>query len=111
MNVYGDYASQTVIFCDSLALLFMNLKHDTAFLTLDMHVDGSIAEIAQNEQFLLWPQCFQLYFTIKLSFLEIFQVFVTMFSKSSAAVCGKGLINAHLFCRFEHKEKNVEHPE
>ena len=42
-------------------------------------------EIAHYEQFLLWPQCFQIYLTIRLSFLEIFQVFVTMFSKSSAA--------------------------
>ena len=50
-------------------------------------------EIAHNEQFLLWPQCFQLYLSIKLSFIEIFQVFVTMFSKLSAAdflYVGKG---------------------
>ena len=36
---------------------------------------------------------FQLYLTIKISFMEIFQVFVTMFSKSSAAdllYVGKG---------------------
>ena len=42
-------------------------------------------EIAHDEQFLLWPQYFQLYLMIKLSFMEIFQVFFTMFSKSSAA--------------------------
>ena len=42
-------------------------------------------EIAHDEQFLLWQQCFQLYLTTKLSFMEIFQVFVTMFSMSSAA--------------------------
>ena len=42
-------------------------------------------EIAHHEQFHLWPQCFQLYLTIKLSFMEIFHVFVTLFSKSSAA--------------------------
>ena len=50
-------------------------------------------EIAHDEQFPLWPQCFQLYLTIKLSFMEIFQVFVTMFSKSSASdllYMGKG---------------------
>ena len=29
-------------------------------------------EIAHDEQFLLWAQCFQLYLTIKLSFMEIF---------------------------------------
>ena len=32
-------------------------------------------KIAHDEQFLFWPQCFQLHFTIKLSFIEIFQVF------------------------------------
>ena len=42
-------------------------------------------EIAHDEQFLLWPQFVQLYLTIKLSYKEIFQVFVTRFSKSSAA--------------------------
>ena len=50
-------------------------------------------EIAHDEQFLLWPQCFQLYLTIELSFMEIFQVFVTIFLKSSAAdllYVGKG---------------------
>ena len=43
---------------------------------------------------LLWPHCFYLYLTIKLSFLEIFQVFVTLFSKLCAAdllYVGKGL--------------------
>ena len=33
-------------------------------------------EIAHNEQFPLWPQCFQLFLMIKLSFIEIFHVFV-----------------------------------
>ena len=50
-------------------------------------------EIARDEQFPLWPQCFQLYLTVKISLVEIFQVFVTMFSKSSAAdllYIGKG---------------------
>ena len=42
-------------------------------------------EIAHDEQFLHWSQCFQLYLTSKLSFVVIFQVCVTMFSKSSAA--------------------------
>ena len=41
-------------------------------------------EIAHNAQFLLSPHCFQLYLTIKLSPLEIFQVCVNMFSKLSA---------------------------
>ena len=37
-------------------------------------------EIARHdEQFLPWPQCFQLYLIIKLSITETFQVFVTMF--------------------------------
>ena len=37
------------------------------------------SEIAHDEQFLVWPQCFQLYLTIKLSFMDFFQVFITMF--------------------------------
>ena len=53
----------------------------------------SKGEIPDDEQFHLLPQCFQLYLTIKLSFMTIFQVFFPMFSKSSAGivVCGKGL--------------------
>ena len=50
-------------------------------------------ESAHDEQFLLWPQCFQHYLKIKLSLIEIFQVFIAMFSKSSAAdllYVGKG---------------------
>ena len=42
-------------------------------------------EIAHDEQFLLWPQCFQLYVIIKLSFMENVLDFVTIFSKWSAA--------------------------
>ena len=40
-----------------------------------------------------WPQCFQLYLTKKLYFMEIFQVFINMFSESSASellYVGKG---------------------
>ena len=42
-------------------------------------------EIAHDEQFLLRPQCFQLYLSNKLFLMEIFQVFVYMFSKSNAS--------------------------
>ena len=42
-------------------------------------------EIAQDEQFPLLPQCFQLYLIIKLSFMDIFLFFFPLFSKSSAA--------------------------
>ena len=42
-------------------------------------------EIAHDEQFLHWQQCFQIYLTIKISFMDIFQVFDTMFSMSSTA--------------------------
>ena len=42
-------------------------------------------EIAQDEQFLLLPQCFQLYLIVKLSFVEIVQVCVNKFWKSPAA--------------------------
>ena len=60
-------------------------------LTLNFHLQTTFenivakGEIAHDEQFLLWPQCFQLYLTVKLSFKEILQVFFTMFSKSFAA--------------------------
>ena len=50
-------------------------------------------EIAHDEQVPLWPQCFQLYLTIKLSFMETFPFFVDMFPKLSAAdlmYVGKG---------------------
>ena len=40
--------------------------------------------IAQNKQFLLLPQCFQLFFITNLSFMESFHVYVYSFSKSSA---------------------------
>ena len=42
-------------------------------------------EIAQNQQFLLLPQCFQLYLIVEPSVIEIFQIFVNMLTKSSAA--------------------------
>ena len=46
------------------------------------------------KKFLLCPQCFQLYITIKLSFMEIVQVFVAMFSKS--LYVGEGWEQFHL---------------
>ena len=42
-------------------------------------------EIAQNEQFLLLPQCFQLFSVIILTILENFHIFELTFLKSSAA--------------------------
>ena len=42
-------------------------------------------EIAQNEQFLLLPQCYQLCLVIIPIFIEMFYCFAKMFSKSSAA--------------------------
>ena len=59
-------------------------------------------KIAHDEQFHLWPQCFQLHLlTIKRSFMEIFQVFVTMFSKSSAAdSLYVGFLRVNTFYRF-----------
>ena len=49
-------------------------------------------EIAHDEQFLLWPQCFQVYLTIKLSFMEIFQVFSIKASVTDVSwiIAGKG---------------------
>ena len=57
-------------------------------------------EIAHDEQFLLWPHCFQLYLTIKLTFIEIFQVFVTVFFevvRYRFVVCEKVLIYAPMY--------------
>ena len=50
--------------------------------------------IAKNEQFLLLPQCFQLFLVIIPTFIEVFRVFPWMFSKSSAVdlYVGKGKI-------------------
>ena len=39
--------------------------------------------MSHYDQFLILPQYFQLYFIIKLSFMNIFHVFVKLFSKSS----------------------------
>ena len=42
-------------------------------------------EFAKKEQFLHLSQCFQLFSVIIATFIELFRVFATMFSKSSAA--------------------------
>ena len=42
-------------------------------------------EIAENVQFLLFPQHFHIYTTIILTFIKIFQLFEWMFSKASVA--------------------------
>ena len=47
-------------------------------------------EIAQDEQFLLLPQCFQLFSVIILPFIEIFHIFVYMFSAVYLVHEGKG---------------------
>ena len=62
--------------------------HFDAIAADDFENNVAKGEIAHDE-----PQCFQLYLTIKLYFMEIFHVFVTIFSKSSAAefvYVGKG---------------------
>ena len=48
-----------------------------------MDIENIVAksEIAHDEQFPIWPKGFQHYLTIKLSFMEIFKVFDTMFPK------------------------------
>ena len=38
-------------------------------------------KIAHDEQFLLWPQCFQLFSIVVLSFIDVFQMLNLMFSK------------------------------
>ena len=50
-------------------------------------------EIAQNEQLLLLPECYQFYLILKFSFIEIVHVFVHKFWKTSATemlYVGKG---------------------
>ena len=47
----------------------------------DIVAKGNIAQI---EQYFLWPQCFQLYSIEIFKFSETFQIFVHMFEKSSA---------------------------
>ena len=59
------------------------------------HFENIVAkeEIAQNEQFILLPHCFQLFSIFKPSFKEIFHIFPQMVLKSSAAdlfYVGKG---------------------
>ena len=52
-------------------------------------------EIVHNEQFLLWPQCFQLFLKIKLYLIEIFLRFLSLCFQSSVAdllYVGKGYI-------------------
>ena len=72
-----------VLYCLSCLLNLSHLKTHLETKTADDF--WKHCEIAKDEQFLLWPQCFQLYWIIKLSFMEILQVFVSMLSKSSAA--------------------------
>ena len=67
--------------------IFLTLSHLFDAIKADNFLKNNVAkgEIAHDEQFLLWPQCFQLYLTIKLSCMEIIQVFANMFSNLSAA--------------------------
>ena len=44
-------------------------------------------EIAHDEQFLLWPQCFQLYLTIQLFFMEIFRFLSLGFQSHLLQIC------------------------
>ena len=62
-------------------------------------------EIAHDKQFLLSPQCFQIYLIIKLSIMESFHVFVNIFSKAFAAellYVGKGYKNQFLSLCSQH---------
>ena len=44
-------------------------------------------EIAHNKQFLLRPQCFQLYLTIKLSLMDIFRFLSQFFQSRLLQIC------------------------
>ena len=50
--------------------LFLLKNYTLTLSNLQTHFENIVAkgEIAHDEQFLLWPQCFQIYLTIKLSF-------------------------------------------
>ena len=79
MDNYCMYGMCGRLFCRKLATVYPFPLADA--FAADIVVKG---EIVHDEQFTL-PQCFQLYFMIKLSFMEIFRIFANMFSKSSAA--------------------------
>ena len=51
-----------------------------------MNFENSLAKV-DDEQFLsnFFPKCFQFYLTIKLSAMEIFQMFANILCKSAAA--------------------------
>ena len=67
-------------------------------------------KIAHDEQFPLWPQCFPLFLTVQLSLMDVFQVFVIKFSKTSAAdlmYVGKGYVSSLLFSVIKCVKCNV----
>ena len=54
-------------------------------------------EIGHDKQFVLWTQCFQLYLTIKLSFMAIFFCHNVFKVCCRFVVCGKGFKSSDLF--------------
>ena len=70
---------------DSLTLTHKQTLSDAAAANPSLENVVTKEEIAQNEQFLLLPQCFQLYSANTLYFFEKFHTSVDMFSKLSAA--------------------------
>ena len=69
--------------------------------SIDAHFENIVekGEIARNEQFLLFPQCFLLNQTIVSPFVHIFDIislFATEFEKPKIGISGKGLRKGHL---------------
>ena len=61
-------------------------------------------EIAHDEQFLLWPKCFQLYLTIKVSFMKMFQVLLAYFQSRLLQIgCMWELVKYAAFIYYLHR--------
>ena len=67
-------------------------------------------EIARNEQFLLFPQCFLLNQIIVSPFVHIFDIislFAAELEKPGNGISGKGLTHRHdIMCSNDHEEED-----
>ena len=76
----------------------MTHQHSTAM----ENIVGN-GEIARDEQFLLFPQCFQLKQIIVSPFVRIFDI-ISLFS---AGISGKGLTHSHTMTPFDTPGKQA----
>ena len=83
---YGSYLSLNTEITEFFSL---TLSHIIPFLATLQQTTfeniGANGYFAQDEQFLLLPQCFQLYSIITLSLVESFDIYTEMFENSSNA--------------------------